>query len=52
MKRTKLIKDAFHSITPEGTAGRWSIGYSGHTDESAFFTYPHFDILNIRNIDE
>ena len=50
MKRTKLIKDVFHSVTPVGTAGRWSVGYSGHTDQTEFFAYPDFEIDDIRNI--
>lgn len=50
MKRTKLIGDVFHSVVPEGTAGPWSVGYSGHTDNSAFFAYPEFEILDIKNI--
>lgn len=52
MKRTKLIKDAFKSVIPEGTAGDWSVGYSGHTDMSAFFEYDEFEITDIRNIDD
>ena len=52
MKRTKLIGDVFHSVDPVGTAGPWSVGYSGHTDYSAFFAYDEFQILDIRNIDD
>ena len=37
MKRTKLIGDVFHSVVPEGAAGPWSVGYSGHTNNSDFF---------------
>ena len=50
MKRTKLIGDAFHSVVPELAAGPWSVGYSGHTNNSAFFQYDEFEITNIRNI--
>lgn len=50
MKRIKLIDDVFNSVVPEGTAGAWSVGYSGHTDNSDFFTYPEFEITAIRNI--
>lgn len=50
MKRTKTIKDAFKSVIPEGTAGVWSVGYSGHTDESAFFEVDEFEITDIRNV--
>ena len=52
MKRTKLIGDVFHSVVPEGAAGPWSVGYSGHTDNSAFFAYPEFEILDIRSVDD
>jgi hypothetical protein len=52
MKRTKLIGDVFHSVVPEETAGPWSVGYSGHTDNSDFFAYPEFEITAIRNIDD
>lgn len=50
MKRTKLIGDVFHSVVPEGTAGAWSVGYSGHTNNSDFFNLPEFEITAIRNI--
>ena len=50
MKRTKTIKDAFKSVIPEGTAGAWSVGYSGHTDESAFFNAEDFEITDIRTV--
>jgi len=50
MKRTKLIGDAFKSVVPESTAGEWSVGYSGHTDQSAFFEYTDFEITDIRSI--
>lgn len=50
MKRTKLIQDAFKSVVPEGTAGEWSVGYSGHTDNSDFFDYPEFEVTAIREI--
>lgn len=50
MKRTKLIGDAFHSVYPVGTAGSWSVGYSGHTDQSAFFDYDEFAISSIYSI--
>ena len=35
MRRKQNIQDAFHSVTPELSAGPWSVGYSGHTDDSA-----------------
>ena len=35
MKRKKNIQDVFHSITPVLSAGEWSVGYSGHTDNSS-----------------
>jgi len=50
MKRTKLIQDALHSVVPEGTAGEWSVGYSGHTDNTSFFDYPDFEVTAIRTI--
>lgn len=50
MKRTKLIGDVFHSVVPEGAAGPWSVGYSGHTNNSDFFALPEFEITAIRNI--
>jgi hypothetical protein len=50
MKRTKLIGDAFHSVVPAETAGVWSQGYSGHTDNSSFFAYEDFEITAIRSI--
>lgn len=50
MKRTKLIGDVFHSVVPELTAGPWSVGYSGHTNNSDFFNLPEFEITAIRNI--
>lgn len=50
MRRKQNIQDAFHSVVPEGTAGLWSVGYSGHTDNSSFFNLPEFEITGIRNI--
>lgn len=50
MKRTKLIKDTLHSVIPEGTAGEWSVGFSGHTDNTDFFDYPEFEITAIRTV--
>ena len=52
MKRSKLIGDVFHSVVPEGTAGSWSVGYSGHTDNSSFFDAPDFEILSITNVND
>ena len=52
MKRSKLIGDVFHSVVPEGTAGSWSVGNSGHTDNSSFFDAPDFEILSISNVDD
>jgi len=50
MKRKQNIEDAFHSVVPVGTAGDWSVGYSGHTDNSSFFNLPNFEVLAIRNV--
>ena len=50
MRRKQNIEDAFHSVVPEGTAGAWSVGYSGHTDNSSFFAAPDFKITAIRNV--
>lgn len=50
MKRTKFIGDAFKSVVPEETAGHWSTGLSGHTDQSGFFDYTDFEITDIRSI--
>lgn len=50
MRRKNNIQDAFKSVVPEGTAGVWSVGYSGHTDETAFFDYPEFEVTAVRNV--
>jgi hypothetical protein len=50
MKRKQNIEDVFHSVVPVGTAGEWSVGYSGHTDNSAFFAYTDFEVTAIRKI--
>lgn len=50
MKRKQNIQDAFKSVVPEGTAGAWSVGYSGHTDISEFFDLPEFEVTAIRNV--
>lgn len=50
MRRKQNIEDAFHSVVPVGTAGAWSVGYSGHTDNSSFFNLPEFEVTAIRNI--
>ena len=50
MRRKQNIEDVFYSVDPKGTAGEWSVGYSGHTDRSAFFAYTNFAITDIRNI--
>lgn len=50
MRRKQNIQDALHSVVPELTAGVWSVGYSGHTNNSSFFDYPEFEITDIRNI--
>jgi len=50
MRKRSNIEDALHSVVPEGTAGVWSVGNSGHTDNSNFFDYPEFEITAIRNI--
>lgn len=50
MRRKQNIQDAFHSVVPVGTAGPWSVGYSGHTDNSADLNAPDFIITGIRNI--
>lgn len=51
MRRKNNIQDAFKSVVPEGTAGVWSVGYSGHTDETAFFDYPEFEVTAVRVVD-
>ena len=50
MRRKQNIEDVFHSVVPVGAAGEWSVGYSGHTDNSAFFAYTDFAVTDIRNI--
>ena len=35
MRRKQNIQDTFKSVVPALTAGHWSVGYSGHTDNSA-----------------
>ena len=50
MRRKQNIEDAFHSVVPVGTAGAWSVGYSGHTDNSSFFNLPEFEVTAIRNV--
>jgi len=50
MKRKQNIEDAFHSVVPELTAGAWSVGYSGHTDNSSFLTLSEFKVTGIRNV--
>ena len=35
MRRKQNIQDTFKSVVPELSAGPWSVGYSGHTDDSA-----------------
>ena len=50
MRRKQNIEDVFHSVVPVGTAGEWSVGYSGHTDNSAFFEYANFAVTDIRNV--
>jgi hypothetical protein len=51
MRRKNNIQDAFKSVVPEGTAGVWSVGYSGHTDETAFLDYPEFEVTAVRVVD-
>lgn len=51
MKRKKIIEDAFHSVVPEGSAGSWSVGYSGHTDNTSFFSLPGFEVTGIRSVE-
>lgn len=50
MRKRSNIEDALHSVVPEGAAGEWSVGNSGHTDNSSFFDYPEFEITAVRNI--
>jgi hypothetical protein len=50
MRRKQTIEDALHSVVPVGTAGSWSVGYSGHTDNTANFNAPDFKITGIRSI--
>ena len=56
MRRKQNIQDTFKSVVPELTAGIWSVGYSGHTDESGrlsdYGTPTGYlnQILNITNI--
>ena len=50
MKRKQNIQDAFHSVIPVLAAGNWSVGYSGHTDNSAYLSYHNITITGIRNI--
>jgi hypothetical protein len=50
MKRKQAIQDAFHSVVPELSAGPWSVGYSGHTDNSSFFALPGFEVTGIRSV--
>ena len=61
MRRKQNIQDAFHSVVPQLTAGPWSVGYSGHTDNSnllqwfatnAMVSGETLTITNIRNIDD
>ena len=50
MKRKQSIQGAFHSVVPQSTTGQWSVGYSGHTNNSNFFTLPGFEVTGIRNV--
>jgi len=50
MKRKQNIQDTFKSVVPVGTAGAWSVGYSGHTDISGILIGSGVTITAIRNI--
>ena len=50
MRRKQNIQDAFKSVVPEYTAGVWSVGYSGHTDNSALLAGGTVAITSITNI--
>ena len=50
MRRKQNIQDAFKSVVPEYTAGVWSVGYSGHTDNSTLLSGGTVAITSITNI--
>jgi len=50
MKRKNNIQDTFKSVVPVGTAGAWSVGYSGHTDNSGYLIGSGVTVTAIRNI--
>jgi hypothetical protein len=52
MRRKQNIQDSFKSIVPELSAGKWSVGYSGHTDNSALLAGGTVEITSITNIDD